>query len=328
MSEHDDEGRDDRAPPPPLPAAEELVFGAGPAARVLVVRHASLASGALSGAAGGAGDATGLMLWPGARALCRAALSAPCIAGSLVIELGCGAGVCSAAAGRAAPPPLAVLATDGDARALPLAAATWAANASARCGGGGASPPWAARAFRWGEDWEGAAAALLREAAALLPRSGGGGGGGAPAPPVTLLASECIYPSTPREAMRHFFCAARRLLGAHARSCLLMSYVPRDPATSLALLAAADAAGFAWEVWRGEGDAAALALGCQASLGEESGAVVLRLEACAGGAGAGALAERVRAVFPDAAAAVARRLALQQEAEEMAQSGDWGAPPL
>ena len=304
------------AEPAALPTAEELVFGTGATARVQVVRHASLASGALSGAAGGAGDATGQMLWPGARALCRATLCHPCLAGSLVIELGAGAGVCSAAAARAVPPPLAVLATDGDARALPLAAATWAATGSAL--------PWAARAFRWGADWEGAAEALLREAAAaLLPH----GGAGAPAPPVTVLASECVYPSTPLDSMRHLFCAARRLLGGHARSCLLMSYVPRNPATSLALLRAADAAGLAWEVWRGEEDAAALALGCQASLGEESGAVVLRLAARAAPC-AGALEERVRAVFPDAAAAVARRLALQQEAEEMAQSGGWGAPPL
>lgn len=292
-----------------LPPAEELIFGSHPRARVLVVRHASTHS-VLNGAAGSSGDSTGLMLWPGARSLCRAILSmaaSAAFAGSLVIELGAGAGVCSAVAGLALRPS-AVCATDGDARALELCAATWAANKAA--------PPFCARVFRWDEGWAAAAEALLRDLGAAGDTA-----------PVLVLASECIYPSTPLPAMRHFFCAARRLLGAHAGSTLLLSYVPREPATSLALLGAADAAGLAWEVWQGQASAEAAALGCQASLGEESGGLVLRMVVAAEG-GMGPLEDRVRAVFPDAAAALARRQALQQEAEDMAQSGEWGAPPL
>ena len=299
-----------------VPAAETLFFGAHPEARVQVVRHASLSSGALCGAAGGAADRTGLMLWPGARALCRAILACPALANALVLELGAGAGVCSAVAAVHAP--AAVLTTDGDPAALELAGATWVANAAGRA----RHTPWAARVFRWDEAWPAATAALLQEARSLLP-------GGRDLPPTALLASECIYPSTSPACCAHFFAACASLLGQgrSSASFLLFSYVPRAPATSLAMLAAADAAGLHWELWDSAGSAAAQAVGCAASLGEESGACVLRFTRAPPGPRAD-LAARARAVFPDAAESIARAQALREEAEEDARSGAWGAPPV
>ena len=301
----------------PVPSTETLIFGSHHQARVQVVRHTSLASSVLCGAAGGAADRTGLMLWPGARALCRAILACPALADTLVLELGAGAGVCSAVAAVHAP--AAVITTDGDPAALELAGATWAANAAGRA----RRTPWAARVFRWDEAWPAATAALLQEARALLP----GDPPPVSLPPVTLLASECIYPSTSPACCAHFFAACASLLGQHGRGCLLLSYVPRAPATSLAMLAAADAAGLHWELWDSASSAAAQAVGCAASLGEESGACVLRFTRAPPGPRAD-LAARARAVFPDAAESIARAQALREEAEEDARSGAWGAPPV
>ena len=304
-----------------LPSEEELHFGSSCLSKVLVVRHTSLsgAGGVLAGCAGGSGDATGLMLWPGARALCRALASYPSLQNAVCIELGAGCGVCSAVAGLFLSPRL-VITTDGDERALTLARATWRANPQA-------TAPFQTHVFRWGADYVEAARALLRTAG---PPSQSGGPTAASG--ILVLASECIYPSSTPDSIRHFFGACAELLRGPclAAGTLLLSYVPRSPATSLALLAATHAAGLRCLLWRGgEGDASAAALGCAESLGSECGAVVLvcTLDGLAPHLQQ-SLEEKVAAVFPDAAAAVEREKQAKLEAEAELASGAWGAPPL
>ena len=266
---------------------------------VRVLRHPALPSGALRGAAGGGGDRTGLMLWPGARALCRALAASPPAPRQHVIELGAGCGLCSAFAARYAP--AAVAATDGDAACLPLAEATWRANVTE------AAPAFCARVFRWDAGYAAAAAELV---AHLRQKSGGDAVGA-----LLLLASEVVYPSTTRDSLAHLFLACRALLAAYTSAALLMSYVPRAPRTDLALLDAAAAAGLAF------------ALSGSGGGGDECGAVVLRFTLASAPLGAEALEAGIRAVFPDARAAVARQQQLAEEAEAEQASGGWGAPP-
>ena len=231
----------------------------------------------------------------------------------MVIELGAGCGICSTVAGLLAP--LGICVTDGDSSALELAQLTWQANASRV-----RSVPWQSCVFRWSEGWQGDAAALLQQCLPAQPA------------PVTVLASECIYPSTTPNSMAHFFHACAALLSAHPASSMLMSYVPREPATSINLLTSAHACGLCWQQWSGTGCPSAEAVGCAASLGEESGAVVLRFavrQSQGQQEGAeGQLAAAISAVFPDALASVQRKQELLAEAEAMAANGEWGAPPL
>jgi hypothetical protein len=251
----------------------------------------SLFTPPLTGAPGGAGDVTGLLLWPGARALCRVLLDfAPALRGAVCCELGCGSGVVSAVAAALCGASF-VLATDGAPAALPLAAATLAANAvpPSSCG---------VVPLLWGA--EHAARAALGGRRCRF-----------------VLASECVYPSSTTESIEALLATAAALLDADdPAAALLTSYVPRSPETTQRLCAAAWRGGWAWE-----------ALGGVPAEGE-AGAVVLRLTRAARGGCAGTWegegAALMSRAFPGALeSARAARAYAEEAAEERAA---WGPP--
>jgi len=274
--------------------AETTTFSFGGPQPLTVVCAPSLPWAPLTGAPGGASDATGLLTWPGARALCRLLAFCPELRGAVCVELGCGSGVVGAAAASLCGAAF-VLATDGAPAALPLAAATLAANGVTACGV--ALLPWGA-----------AHVAPLRERCLRGRRCR------------IVLASECVYPSSATASIEALLATAGALLDARdPAAALLMSYVPRAPETTERLCAAAWRGGWAW---------AALGGGGAAAREGEAGAVVLRLVARPpGGAGGweGAGAAMMEAAFPGARASAraVREYAEEAEAERAA----WG-PPL
>ena len=297
------------------PGMAATTFSFGTHGSLAVVCVPLLRTPPLAGAPGGAGDSTGQLAWPGARALCRALLAyCPELRGAVCVELGCGSGVVSAAAAALCGAAF-VLATDGAPAALPLAAATLAANAVPPSACSVALLPWGAE-----------------HAAPLVALHLGG------RRCRVVLASECVYPSSATESIEALFATAAALLllplppaggappppPAVAGSCdpaapaLLMSYVPRAPETTQRLCAAAWRGGWAWE-----------ALGPAAARGEgEAGAVVLRFTArpaahAATGTGGG-WEDLMDAAFPGAreSARAAREYAMEAEAER----ASWGPP--
>jgi hypothetical protein len=274
-----------------------LTFGS-PATSITLVCSPSLPAPPLSGVPGGSGDATGQLLWPGARALCRTLLAfCPEVRGAVCVELGCGSGAVSAVAAALCGAAL-VVATDGAPAALPLAAATLASNAVPPSSGAVALLPWGAE-----------------NVAPLVERHLGG------RRCRVVLAAEAVYPASSDAAIDALLATALALLdSADPDACFLMSYVPRAPQATQRLCDAAWRGGWAWE-----------ALGTAAPRGEgEAGAVVLRLTVAprpprAGGAWAEGAAAMMDAAFPGARESAR---AAQEYAEEAAEERRvWGLLP-
>jgi len=218
----------------------------------------------------------------------------------------------------------AVVATDGLEDALELARATWQKNSAALCCGKkppSTTCPFLTTRFRWGWDDP---AELLSKGVALL--SGGGFS------KLLILASECVYPTTTSKDLASLFSTVATLLEMWRKDgglgCtkgeLLLAYTPRKHAVGIEMLKAAAAAGLIWDAWAppvGEKN------GCNTSLGEEAGAVML----CFSLGGGGILVEeKVREltlkVFPGVFLALQREDELRKEME--AEANEWTGPPL
>lgn len=214
---------------------------------VKVCAHGALHRAVLRGDAGSQGDETGLMTWPGARALCRAIIAhRALLADAIVIELGTGTGVCGAlAAARCSP--RRILLTDASISALGLAEKTLDLNLSEfdrqRA---------LVRRFEWGAD----------SPSELIAACGD--------PCNVLFAAECIYPSSSNESLMTFFLSARALISEEG--VFLLSYVPRRSDTTLRLCASIWRSGFSMSLWEGT------AQGTVQAAAQESGAVVLLLK--------------------------------------------------
>jgi len=247
-----------------LVTPEADVFHFGAKGEVLVCRHETLHMRVAPGlnAAGTMDDHTGLMAWPGLRAACRC-LAHPrvmkALQGARVIELGAGPGAASAVAARTA---AAVLCTDCAEKALALARATLAANATSN---GSSTLDDAARAikaktacarFTWGNDdpnvlldalyalsMESPGSSLIspEETTASSDRRGAD----------LVVGSEVVYPSTSTVCLSALFEASRALLAPQSvratiprdedtsslpLTCLLLSYVPRNTSTTVSFL--------------------------------------------------------------------------------------------
>jgi len=196
----------------------------------------SLASPALSGASGGPGDLTGCMLWPGAAA--AASYVRQQLRGRIdgvVIELGCGSGLVSAAvatSGLAAH----VIATDASELALRRCAATLRANVCAP-----------ATSFQVARvPWDDAACvASLSDTVRACCHDGA---------PLTIVGAEIVYPSTTTATLDSLFQLAVGLCRLSGPTAFLMSYVERQPATTLAMFRAAWRAGYReWALWHDMG---------------------------------------------------------------------------
>ena len=321
-----------------IPPPEALHFGSHPLAKVLVTRHTSFTTP--GGVCSSAGDLTGYMLWPGARALCRALFGDKgLVAGSIVIELGCGSAPVSAVAGLLCGA-ACVLATDGREDTLPLARGTWEANlvGGLKDARSGAHVPFDSGVFRWGEGGVEAIHSLVDTARGLIRRSEPPFSS-SPPQPLVILASECIYPTTTEAELGAFFSTLATLLGTPpvgpSAKHVIMSYTPRKPATTLAMLTHAARVGLQWRAWvPGEG---ASDVGCAVSVGEEAGAVVmvltLRGEEGEGGVRGGEVEEaecfkrEVLALFPTIFQSLEMEEELRRENEEELLSGSW-APPI
>jgi SAM-dependent methyltransferase len=232
--------------------AAEVVVELGGGDTAIAVVHETFSRPSLIGAAGGAGDATGQLLWAGCRALCNFIIcNSESWRGSTIVELGCGAGLAGAVAARYA---ARVLLTDGAPDALLLARKTVAANARAT---GGLSAATDAVTY----DWDAPAEMPLAQAD-------------------FVIAAEVVYPSSLPSSMARMFGAAAALLqeagsanaavaaGAAgvpagpaaaaigqgsgcpciAPGAMVMAYVERQPGSTLLMLHAAWGAGLAWEV--------------------------------------------------------------------------------
>lgn len=320
-----------------IPPPEALHFGSHPLAKVLVTRHTSFTTP--GGVCSSAGDLTGYMLWPGARALCRALFGDKgLVAGSIVIELGCGSAPVSAVAGLLCGA-ACVLATDGREDTLPLARGTWEANlVGLRDARSSAHVPYDTGVFRWGEGGVEAIHTLADTARELLRRRSDSPLSSSTPPPLVILASECIYPTTTEAELGAFFFTLATLLGnpvGPAAKHVIMSYTPRKPATTLAMLTHAARVGLQWRAWVSKEGASDV--GCAVSVGEEAGAVVMVLtlrgiESEEGGGG-GKEAEtecfkrEVLALFPTIFQSLEREEELRRENEEELLSGSW-APPI
>jgi hypothetical protein len=300
-----------------LPPPETLHFGSHPQAAVQITRHSSFTTP--GGVCSSEGDLTGYMLWPGARALCRALYGDKAlVAGAVVVELGCGSAPVSAVAGLKCGA-ACVLASDGREDTLPLARGTWEANLAAGVGGSGARTPFGTCVFRWGG--EASVESLVATARGLVPSH-------SPPPPLVVLASECIYPTTTESELGAFFSTLATLLSAEgggAQHCV-MSYTPRKPATTLAMLTHAARVGLQWRTW--VPGVCADALGCASSVGEEAGAVVMILNVREGEVEREVFHKEVMALFPTLFQSLEREEELRRENEEELLSGSWGAPPI
>jgi hypothetical protein len=229
---------------------------------VKVCAHGALHRAVLRGDAGSRGDETGLMTWPGARALCRAMIAhRALLADAIIVELGTGTGVCGALAAARCSPCRIVL-TDASISALELAEKTLDLNLSGvqRC-----------RAlvcrFEWGAD------APSEVIAACGGRCN------------VLCAAECIYPSSSNESLVSFFAAARAL--TREDGTIIFSYVPRRADTTIRLCATIWRSGFSMSLWEGTVDQA---------VAQESGAVVLLLRFTGAPETASNLLEELRAI--------------------------------
>ena len=199
-----------------------FTFGASDS--VLAARYATLAGSALTGTTGGSGDRTGLMIWPGCRAMCRVLASeegAAIIRGAHVIELGAGPGACGAVAARNA---AFVLVTDSAPESVTLSVSTLAAN------GVGADRGDAA-IFAWGADSPAALVAKITS----TPRR---------ASQRVVVASECAYPSSSDESLLSLFTAIREII--EPAGVAFLSYVSRRPETTVRVCAAAWKCGLTW----------------------------------------------------------------------------------
>jgi hypothetical protein len=213
---------------------------------LLVARNGSVSGGTLvAGAAGSAGDRTGLMLWPGSTAMCRfvhaAATTSSTSSSSssspatrrwpahvrAVVELGCGCGAVSALAARYLAPPTTsatlsllrplVIATDGSDSALTLARQTLDAN--------GATFPrvqTAVRRLGWEAGSSCSLEGLLRgraedgdedEGKDALRDDTAAAAADYPTSASAVLAAEVVYPSSTFRTLLDLFGVARGLLG-------------------------------------------------------------------------------------------------------------------
>jgi hypothetical protein len=208
---------------------------------LLVARNVAVSGGTLvAGAAGSAGDRTGLMLWPGSTAMCRFVHAAASTSTSApatrrwpahvraVVELGCGCGAVSALAARylappttsATPSPLRplVIATDGSDSALKLARQTLDANS--------ATFPGVRTAVRR-LGWEAGSSCSLE--GLLRGRAGDGdedkdkdaaaAAADYPTAASAVLAAEVVYPSSTFRTLLDLFGVARGLLGRGEKGC-------------------------------------------------------------------------------------------------------------
>mgnify|MGYP002385891312 CR=1 FL=1 len=210
-------------------------YGPRPAARYVVACHAAMRRGVLAGDAGGAGDATGGIVWAGAHALAawllHAVSSTDGMDGAQYIEFGAGSGLVTVVAATVAAGGGGgggVVATDGAEAALALNRRTVAAAGDAV----------ARRVVHHVWNWE------TDGVEALMAR--------VPARPgearLALLASEVVYPSSTPASMAGLFGAFAALL-AHGgpATTAVMSYVQRRASTTHAMLAAAWHAGLTWQ---------------------------------------------------------------------------------
>lgn len=204
-----------------MDSVEISPFSFGASDAVLAARYVSLAGSALTGTTGGSGDRTGLMIWPGCRAMCRVLASeegAALIRGAVVIELGAGPGACGAVAARHA---AFVLVTDAAPESVTLSANTLTAN-GVKNG--------RAAVFAWGAD----------SPSSLVEKISGEGEGVRR----VAVASECAYPSSSDESLLSLFAAIRDIIGP--AGVALLSYVSRRPETTIRLCAAVWKNGLSW----------------------------------------------------------------------------------
>jgi hypothetical protein len=211
---------------------------------VAVCCHDGAATPVLQGAAGGAGDRTGVLLWAACRVLCAyvVADAAPAHARATVVELGTGAGLAGAVAALHFPNAVLTV-TDGATEALSLCERTLAANGLA------------GRVALAQLSWDDPAAHTAPAAHACVAADSVD----------LLLGAEIVYPSGTLGSLRNLFALARRVLrrrrvppadvtavahngGSDGGGVFAMAYVPRCPETTLALLHAAWAAGLRWRL--------------------------------------------------------------------------------
>lgn len=197
----------------------------------------------LTGAAGGAGDHTGVLVWAGCRAMCAYLLAVGAHAGAgaprRVLELGAGAGAAGVAAARAWPSARVTI-TDGAPAALALCRATVDANGVG--------------------DRVGVARLCWTDAAGVV---WGGVTDGGEGRFDLVVGAEVVYPSSEFASMAAMFRVAQQAVAAPVVAgalaggggeaapppvVLACSYVERRPETTLAMLCAAWGAGLGFRV--------------------------------------------------------------------------------